>query len=241
MTGGPGEARPSLFPTTRWTLIQAARTSPEARREALSALLGAYWQPLYAFVRRQGLDAEEARDVVQELVERLLAHDFVARVSPEKGRLRGYLLAAARNHLAHRHEHASAAKRGGHVVVLPLAPEHAERLADEGSASAEDAFVRAWATRVMERALERLEAEYGDGARTGPFSLVLQFFRPGAQTPGYREAAAAHGMSLPQLKAFLHRARTRYRALVREEVADTVADPADVDGELAELVRVLGA
>ncbi|MCI0571305.1 MAG: sigma-70 family RNA polymerase sigma factor [Myxococcaceae bacterium] len=239
MSSEPAGARQSLFPTTRWTLIQASRTSPEARREALAQLLGAYWRPLYAFVRRQGLDAEEARDAVQGLCARLLEHDFVARVNPEKGRLRAYLLTAARNHLASEHERAQAARRGGGAVVVPLEPEDIERLVDDDASSPEDAFHREWAVRVMERALQRLRAEYEGGVRRGPFALVLQFFRPGAETPSYRDAAATHDMTLPQLKTFLHRARVRYRELVREEVIDTVDGPEAAEAELAELLRVL--
>jgi RNA polymerase sigma-70 factor (ECF subfamily) len=226
------------FPPTRWTLIRSAQASPEARRAALESLLRSYWRPLYIFMRRQGLDAEGAGDAVQDLLVRLLERDFLERLSPEKGRLRGYLLAAARNHLAHRHEREGAARRGGGAVSVPLDFELAERIAAGQADAPDDAFEREWAASVMERALERLKAEFDSGARAGPFSLVLQFFRPG-EPPSYREAAAAHGMSLPHLKTFLHRARVRYRELVREEVADTVGGPQEVEVELAELLRVL--
>lgn len=239
MSADPREAGPSAFPPTRWTLIRSAQASPEARRAALEVLLLAYWRPLYAFFLRQGLDSESARDSVQDLLLRLLEHDFLQRLSPERGRLRGYLLTSARNHLAHRHERESAARRGGGALPLPLDFELAERVAAEDAPGPDEAFEREWATSVMERALARLKAEFDSGTRSGPFSLVEQFFRPGAQPPGYREAAAAHGMSLPQLKTFLHRARVRYRELVREEVADTVGGPEEVEAELAELLRVL--
>jgi len=232
------DAGSGLFPPTRWTLIRSARASPEARRAALESLLGTYWRPLYVYMRRQGLDAEAARDAVQELLLRLLEHGFLERLNPEKGRLRGYLLTAARNHLSHRHERESAARRGGGVAALPLDFELAERIAAQDARGPDEAFEREWASSVMERALERLRAEYEGGERKGPFALVLQFFRPG-EPPSDRDAAQAHGMSLPQLKTFLHRARVRYRELVREEVADTVDAPEEAEAELAELLRVL--
>jgi RNA polymerase sigma factor (sigma-70 family) len=238
MSADPRQEGPGTFPPTRWTLIRSARASPEARRAALESLLRTYWRPLYVFMRRQGLDEESARDAVQDLLVRLLEHDFLERLSPEKGRLRGYLLTAARNHLSHRHERESAARRGGGAVPLTLDFELAERLAAEDAQGPDEAFEQEWAASVMERALERLRAEYESGARSGPFALVLQFFRPG-EPPSYREAAAEHGMSLPQLKTFLHRARVRYRELVREEVADTVGGPEEAEAELAELLRVL--
>jgi RNA polymerase sigma-70 factor (ECF subfamily) len=238
MSADPREAGPGSFPQTRWTLIRSAQASPESRRAALEALLRTYWRPLYVFMRRQGLDAEAAGDAVQDLLIRLLEHDFLERLSPEKGRLRGYLLTAARNHLTHRHERESAARRGSGAVPVPLDMELAERLAAQDAHGPDDAFEREWASSVMERALERLKAEFDSGERKGPFALVLQFFRPG-EPPSYQEAAAAHGMSLPQLKAFLHRARVRYRELVRLEVADTVGGPEEAEAELAELLRVL--
>lgn len=234
----PRDEGPGSFPPTRWTLIRSARASPQARREALESLLRTYWRPLYVFMRRQGLEAEAARDAVQDLLMRLLEHDFLERLDPGKGRLRGYLLTAARHHLSHRHERESAARRGGGVAALPLDFELAERIAAEDAHAPDEAFEREWASSVMERALERLEAEFSSGARKGPFALVLQFFRPG-EPPSYREAAQAHGMSLPQLKTFLHRARVRYRELVREEVADTVLAPEEAEAELTELLRVL--
>jgi len=121
---------------------------------------------------------------------------------------------------------------------MPLDFELAERVAAEDAHGPDEAFEREWAASVMERALERLRTEYESGARSGPFALLLQFFRPG-EPPSYREAAEEHGMSLPQLKTFLHRARVRYRELVREEVADTVGGPEEAEAELAELLRVL--
>jgi RNA polymerase sigma-70 factor (ECF subfamily) len=236
--GAGGGAR--RFPTTRWTLVQAAQASPEARRAALEELLAAYWGPLHGFMRRQGLAPDAAEDAVQGLVERLLALDFLSRVDPRKGRLRSYLLVAARHHLAHLHEAAHAARRGGGAPEVPLTGEEAAGVADAGAPSPDAAFDRAWAVAVMERALARLEREYGEGGRAGPFALVLAFFRPGAEPPGYREAAAAHGMSVPQLKSFLHRARAAYGAHVRAEVAETLAPGEDVEAELAALLRALG-
>src|SRR5688500_17910533 len=108
MSADPRQEGAGSFPPTRWTLIRSARASPEARRAALESLLRTYWRPLYVFMRRQGLDEEAARDAVQDLLVRLLEHEFLERLSPEKGRLRGYLLTAARNHLVHRHERESA-------------------------------------------------------------------------------------------------------------------------------------
>jgi len=227
-----------LFPRTRWTLILAARDSPEAAQRALSELSRTYWRPLWVYLRKKGLDAEEAQDGVQELILRLIEKDALARLAPERGRLRGYLKATADHWLVNRHEKAAAAKRGGDSPHVPLDLALAERsLAFADSApSAEAAFDREWAAAVMERALARLKAEFESGERRGPFELVLAFFG-GAAAPSYKEAAARHHLTVPALKAFLHRARTRFRELVREEVADTMEG--DPDPEIAALLEAL--
>lgn len=225
----------AAFPTTRWTLVAEARGGDTARRDALEALLGAYWVPVWVYARRRGLGPDDAADLVQDLFAELLAKDFAQRLDPARGRLRGFLKSCVDHRLAHRRARAAAAKRAPESRALPLDPELAERALGDASANPEEAFQRAWAERVMARAMDRLRGEFARGERGGDFALVERFFGAGP-APSYREAAAEAGMTLPQLKAFLHRARARFRALALEEVRDTVADPADAERELAELI-----
>lgn len=230
---------PSRFPTTRWTLILQAKTSPEAKRRAFEELARVYWRPLYVYLRSRGLDATAAQDATQELLVALLQRDVVDKVNPERGRLRAYLKTAAANHLVHQHEKSSAQKRGAGARVVSIDEKLAERLPYD-TASPDVAFEREWALLVMQRALDALKAEFESGARVGPFALVERFFRPGnEEQPSYADAAREHQMSLPQLKAFLHRARVRFRELVREQVLDTVEDERDAEAELGALVEVL--
>ena len=240
MRDEPVPAGPSHFPPTRWTLIASARNDPQARRAALEELLGLYWKPLYCFARRKGLDPEAAQDAVQGLLAHLLERDFLARLDPGRGRFRSYLRTAMSHYLINEHERAAAQKRGGDVHTITLDFDVAERGLDGAPAAAEQAFERTWAVGVMARALARLRDEFDAGQRRGPFELVAAFFGAGAEPPSYADAAAAHGMSVPQLKAFLHRARVRYRELLRAEVGQTVADPAEVDDEIRALLQALG-
>jgi DNA-directed RNA polymerase specialized sigma24 family protein len=228
-----------MFPTTRWTLILEAKGDAALKRKAFDELARVYWQPLFVFLRSKGLDAATAQDTVQELLLTLLNRDVVEKVTPERGHLRAYLKTAATNHLLHAHEKTSAQKRGAGAKAIPIDEKLTERLAVD-TAHPDEAFEREWATLVMGRALEKLRQEHVSGARVGPFALVEQFFKPGAEaTPSYADAAKANAMSLPQLKAFLHRARLRYRELVREEVLETVENPADVDAEMGALLEAL--
>ena len=230
---------PSRFPTTRWTLILEGKTSPEARRRAFEELAKVYWRPLYVYLKSRGLDAAGAQDATQELLVALMERDVVNKVEPQRGRLRAYLKTAAQNHLVHRAEKEQALKRGAGVRAVPIDEKLAERLAFD-TAHPDEAFEREWALLVMHRALDTLRAEFESGVRAGPFALVERFFRPGLDAqPSYADAAREHGMSLPQLKAFLHRARVRYRELVKEQVLDTVEREADAEAELQALVEVL--
>jgi RNA polymerase sigma-70 factor (ECF subfamily) len=228
----------ALFTTTRWTLILEAKSSAEARRAALVQLFQTYWQPLYVLFRKKGLTADAAKDAVQQLAVQLIERDAIDRVDPARGRLRGYLRTAADNLLASQHETATAQKRGAGAELLPIDLQLAERTVAAQTELPDAVFERAWADGVMQRSLARLEREWKEEQRAGPFALVQQFFG-GSAPPAYRDAATAHGLSVPQLKSLLHRARGRFRALLREEVADTVATESEVDAEVAALFEVL--
>jgi RNA polymerase sigma-70 factor (ECF subfamily) len=199
----------------------------------LAELLASYWKPLYVFARHRGLDRDEAEDLVQNLFADLLERDFLAGLDPSRGRLRSFLRTALVHHLANRRTAARAARRGGGVVAMDL--DDVEPIAPGDDP--ERALDRAWARAVLDRAMAALRTEYADHARTGSFGLVEQFF--GEVAPTYEDASRANGMTIPQLKSFLHRARKRYRELVREEVADTVDAGEDIDAEIGNLMRAL--
>lgn len=226
-----------MFPTTRWTLILGARQSPEAAAAAWRQLLSTYWPPLYALFRARGLDAAAAADAVQGLCVELLERDAVEKLSPERGRLRGFLKVAAENFLIRQHEKATAAKRGGDARPVELDVALGERLAD-ASLTPELAYERAWALAVFERAMKRLETEWA--ARAGNFELIRRFFSPAEEPPAYRAAAAQYGLAMPQLKSLLHRARLRFRELVEEEVRETLEAGAELEGEVTALLEALG-
>jgi len=225
------------FPTTRWSLILASHADPARAREALSRLLADYWQPLYVSLRRRGLARAEAEDAVQSFAVHLLQTATLARLDPARGRLRAYLKTALSHHVSHQRERELAQKRGaGQVVALDA--DAAEALLAQSPESPDAAFDRAWARRTFDRALTRLAEEHRREARAGPFEVIAAYFQQGGEL-SYAEAARQHGLSVPQLKSLLHRARARFRAVLAEEVAETVAAPDEVEQELADLLRCL--
>ncbi|HEX2344230.1 MAG TPA: hypothetical protein VHI98_27410 [Vicinamibacterales bacterium] len=228
------------FATTQWSLVQAARdgTETEARR-ALEALCEAYWFPLYAFVRRRGHPAHEAADLTQAFFADLLGRPFLGSIDRSKGRFRSFLLASLEHFLSHEREKAAALKRGGGAHPFPLDTSGAETRYSHEPAdqlTPERVFERRWGLTVMERAMERLQSESGENAER------FERLKPcltGTDHAQYREIADALGTTENAIKAAVHRLRQNYGRLLREEIAQTVADPDEVDDEVRHLLTVI--
>jgi RNA polymerase sigma-70 factor (ECF subfamily) len=236
-TSAAGPAGARTFATTHWSVVLAARGATPAAREALAKLCRDYWYPLYAFVRREGYGAHDAQDFTQEFLARLIEKEWLAGVAPERGRFRSWLLAAMKHFLANEWVRAQRLKRGGAQEFVSLDAE--ERYAREPSepAAAENLYDRRWALDVLDRGLARLAAEQAAAGKAEQFA-ALKFCLTGDKTP-LAEVAAQHRMSEGAVKVAAHRLRERYRALIREEIAATVATDADVETELQELMAAL--
>ena len=229
---------PDAFPETRWTKIVAARGNAELRRTVLDELVTSRWQPLYVHLRKQGLPPDRAQDVVQGFLVHLLERDFLVRLDPGRGRLRAYLKTALAHYLANLHAEESAQKRGGGRAALAF--EDVEAVIGAAPDDPTAAFDREWALGLFEGALGELETELASGARRGPVAVVRQLFRFG-EAPPYETLAAEHGMTVPQLKSFVHRARGRFRELLLARIADTVHTPQEAEAELGDLLKALTA
>jgi RNA polymerase sigma-70 factor (ECF subfamily) len=217
--------------------VLASRDDPARRSAALESLVAPRWKALYVLARKQGLGREPAEDAVQSFLTRLIEGDVLARLDPARGRLRGYLKTAFHHHLVNLHEYGQAAKRGaGKQASL----DDVEALVASPAPTPEALFDRAWALQLFEEALGAMERELASGERRGPFEVLRELFRFGETAP-YPELAARHGMTVPQLKSFVHRAKGRFRQLLRERVADTVAEGDDVDAELGALLEALAS
>ncbi|TAJ15985.1 MAG: sigma-70 family RNA polymerase sigma factor [Planctomycetota bacterium] len=231
------------FHTTRWSLVLAARASDAP---ALEELCRAYWLPLYAYVRRSGFAAHEAEDVVQAFFARLLEKRDLDAVGPEKGRFRSFLLASLRHFVSNWRDHARAEKRGGGRVValsqLALdfggADERVAALAGDAS-DPERAFEQAWARELLCACVDALGREYKDSGRAAVFDELKDELQGAAGDGRVAAHAARLGLTEGAVKVAVHRLRARFRDKVRERVAATVARDADVDDELAALLRAL--
>ena len=233
-----------MFATTHWTAVLAAadEASPHAA-EALEALCRTYWYPLYAFVRRKGHDAPEAEDLTQEFFARLLEKKYLEAAAPEKGKFRSFLLTAFKRFLANEWDRANRQKRGGGRELISLDETKAEncyRAEPADTMTPEKIFERSWALKLLEQVLNRLEREHVQAGKRELFE-ELQIFLTGEKSRSpYAEIAARLRMSEGTLKVTVHRLRRRYRELLRLEVAQTVASPAEIDGEIRHLFAALG-
>ncbi len=233
------------FATTHWSVVlAAANEESSAAHEALQQLCHAYWYPLYAYVRRRGYVPEDAQDLTQEFFLRLLRKRSFSTADPQKGRFRAFLLGALKHFLADAHDRAATLKRGGGKPLISWEQDLAEdRFAQEAvdEASPDRLFERRWALTILDRALARLEDRYRAGGRAELLSELRGYVTTDAPRPTYAEAAAKLRMSESAVASAVFRLRQGYHELVREEVAQTVSSPSELDPEIRHLVDLFSA
>ncbi|MEN6451308.1 MAG: sigma-70 family RNA polymerase sigma factor [Thermoguttaceae bacterium] len=235
--------RGDRFATTHWSMVVRAggsSRSPEAAR-ALASLCESYWFPLYAFVRRTGRSADDAQDLTQEFFVRLLDQGLCAKADRERGKFRSFLLAAMKHFLADEWDRANAQRRGGGRSILSLDSLNAEaryRLEPATDLTPERMFEKQWALALLDRVLSRLQAEW-TAAGKQPLFESLKDTLAGLRSIPYAAIGAKLGMSEGAVKVAAHRLRRRYRAILREEIAQTVDRPEDVADEIRYLLSCL--
>jgi RNA polymerase sigma factor (sigma-70 family) len=151
------------FTTTHWSVVLEAQGPTPAAQEALEKLCRTYWRPIYGFVRRQGTEAEEAKDLTQGFFALLLERRDLNTVRKEKGRLRSYLLTSLKHFLTNERNRAMAIKRGEGQRLIPLDQFHqSERAGFEpaDTSTADQIYERRWAWALMEQVMNRLGDEY---------------------------------------------------------------------------------
>ena len=232
------------FATTHWSALFLTRQgdSPQAF-EAVEKLCRTYWSSLYGYVRRHGFSPEEAQDLTQAFFAKLLAKNFWIRADPQKGRFRSLLLTALRQFVADQRDRARAAKRGSGATVLSLDEGSGEQRFPEGvdrNLTPEQQFDRQWADAVLKEARAALHRECIASGKSGLYDRINLLDDKTETSLSYAEVAEQLGMSISAVKSAVMRLRARYGELVREVVARTVANPAEVDGEIRYLLSVIG-
>jgi RNA polymerase sigma factor (sigma-70 family) len=231
------------FVNTRWTMVLAAGHKSSAQSdEALAELCRTYWYPLYAFVRRQGYSREDAEDLVQAFFARFLEKNYLEGLASEHGKFRAFLLACMKHFLANEWNRAHRQKRGGTIQVLSLDWQTADdryHLEPPEVRSPDRLYDREWALTLLEQVLARLRDEYSAAGKGELFEHAKGFLMGRGQGSGHREAAAKLRMDEGAVRVAVHRMRSRYRHMLRQEIAQTLVDPAGTDVELRSLQEAL--
>jgi len=237
--------RAGEFHTTRWTLVMASAHDPnQTGREALAALCQVYWYPLYGFARRRGYSPHDAQDLTQGFFLHLLEHRALSGVDRLKGKFRSFLLACFQNYLSVETHRAHRLKRGGQCQFVSLDLETAEnryRYEPADYLTAEKIFEARWAMTLLNHAMALLRQEYVVRGKESLFDVLRRFVGIIETKPegSYEDAAKALGVGVGTVKTFIQRLRKRYMAVVREEVARTVSDPAEIEDEIRALCDAL--
>ena len=236
-TPAPGD----IFATTHWTVVVAAgrRSTPQSDR-AREELCRTYWYPLYAYVRRQGHSKEDAEDLTQGFFAAFLKRNYLEDVRSEKGRFRAFLLAVLKHYLANEYDRAGRQKRGGGVAPLSLDWQDADtryQIDPADRFSPDKLYDRAWATTLLEQVIARLRAECAAEGKGKVFEQLKPFLTMGKSDIPYAQAAASLGLNEGAARVAVHRLRKRYRELLREEIAQTLTEPADIEEELRALFQ----
>jgi len=240
-TQGTGNA--TQFRTTLWTAVLTAgkESSPESEA-ALANLCRTYWPPVYAYVRKRVSPVEKAQDLTQGFFARFLEKNYVARARRDRGRFRCFLMTSVENFLCDEHDRSTTLKRGGGQAPLSL---DLGLLAEEEEPASPMtpalAFEKRWARTLLNRVMERLREEHREGNRAELFEhLQSQLWGETAAIP-YDELSKRLGMSHVHLRVAAHRMRHRYREILREEIAQTVSNPEDIEDEIRYLLQVVSS
>jgi RNA polymerase sigma factor (sigma-70 family) len=236
------QSEAAAFVTTHWSLVLTAQGRSPAADEALEKLCRTYWWPLYGFVRRNGYNPEEAQDLTQGFFALLLERRDLEVVRREKGRLRSYLLVSLKNFVAKARRRELTLKRGEGRALVPLDELVARERADlepADNVTADRIYERRWALTLLEQVFTRLESEYRAADNARLFDCLKEFLSDEPNRRSQAEVAAELGMNENAVKQAFHRLRQRYRQLLHDEIAQTVAVPGDVEDELRHFISVL--
>ena len=232
------------FTTTHWSVVlNAGADDSLLASKALGQLCEIYWRPVNVFIRSRCHSKGDPDDLTQQFFARFLEKEHYRLANRERGRFRAFLHTAIKNFLVNEWERATSQKRGGGQTDLSLdetAPDQAEpRIQPADERTAEQSFELNWALTLLSRARERLASEYRADGRAERFTHLEQLLPGEATEMTYAQVAVLLGVAEGTIKSDIHRLKRRYRELLREEVAHTVATPAEIDDELRYLLAVV--
>lgn len=231
------------FPTTHWTKIDAIRRgNAREAAAALEEICRDYWYPIYAFLRRNGLDLHDAQDAAQGFFQRLVSDNTLAEARRERGRLRSFLLGALKRVRIDDYRRDHARKRGGGEALVSIESSEAERLYQTRFSHHDDAeaiYLRSWAESLLQKVKAGLREEFTSRGRAALFEALEPHLVDEESAPPYAELARRLGSTPGAVRLLVFRLRRNFRERLEGAVAKTLLDPAEFDEEMAWLRRTL--
>jgi len=243
MFASQGRNRATLFPTTRWSLLFGRKDAPKQQGvpEAFGQLYEIYWRPIFSFVCRQGYSSQEAEDLTQDFLLRMLAGNLLRAANPKRGRFRSLVLKSLKNFLLDADIKRRRFKRGGRFQFIAWHDCDSDPLPETESYSAETVFDVRWAATIVEEALRRLREECEGHGHRQFFDVLSQYVDAEREDVSYRQLSVLLGVPETSVKGLLHEFRMRFRTLLREEVRKTLDTQSDLEDEIRYLCRVLAS
>jgi DNA-directed RNA polymerase specialized sigma24 family protein len=231
------------FPSTHWSLIRRAGSPvPRQARTALAELCSTYWYPIYAFIRRRGNGPDESLDLTQGYFARLLEKGTIVAAAPERGRFRAFLRTDCQRFLIDQHRRKTAKCRGTPTISIDArSAEERYRFEPSHTLTPERLFDRAWALTLLDRVLDRLSGEYATRDRSELFEHLKIVLTHGKGAVPAATLAARLGKSEQAVNTAVHRLRRRYREILEEQIAATLDDPSELEGEIRSLFDAITA
>jgi RNA polymerase sigma factor (sigma-70 family) len=219
------------FPSTRWSVIEAARSDDGGERaRALDALCAAYWKPVYKYVRlRWNRAAADAQDLTQGFFAQLLERELLSRFDANKSRLRTYLRVCVDSFVMNEIKAAQRQKRGGNIqhVALDFAGAEEELGAatiDAASLASPESldalFEKEWVRSLFALAIEDLRQLSVEKQRERTFLLFEAYDLEGDEEISYERLAAEYGIRVTDVTNALGWARREFRKIALERLRE---------------------
>ena len=196
------------------------------RTAALEQLCRSYWYPTYAFLRRWGRGQEEAKDLTQGFFAHFLAKDLCREAAPK---MDGFVRSCWR-----RSRISCAMKSAGNTPKNEADRPKCCRWMRNWPKG-----VTPWNQRTRRHRRDCLNVA-GRGKSCAKRCIVSKRTTSApAGEADYAKLAAALNKNEGAVRTAVSRLRHQFREAIRQAVADTVANPAQVDAELQQLKEIL--
>jgi RNA polymerase sigma factor (sigma-70 family) len=221
-----------LFPHTVWSRVHRAAQEGNEAELAMEDLCAIYREPARKYLVSLGCSAEDAEDLTQEFMLRWATRETMQRLAPETGKLRSYIRQSLRNLLSNSRRDSATGRRGGGQAHFSLDDDDLLEIP-----AADHVLDTEWALALLRIVMTRLREGYESRGKAAVFDALSNTLLDADAVQPYAEIGVTLGIKESQVKLEVHRLRRRFGESLTAAVAATVADPADVDGELRHLLQ----